>query len=137
MATHQPVQPDGGEQTGMLVLEEDPLGEPVVDPRYDLDDRNWVRYRSSWGGFIRLVLFVVLIVMAVMWVRGRIYSWIDAQIEPSGAMGDVVEFTIPEGASVNDVASALDSGGDHRQRHGVQVLAALRGRHHDHRIPRM
>jgi UPF0755 protein len=110
-ATHQPVWTDTDEQTGMLVLEEDPLGEPVVDPRYDLDDRNWVRYRSSWGGFLRLALFVVLIVVAFMWVRGRIYSWIDAQIEPSGASGAMVEFTIPDGASVNDVASALDSEG--------------------------
>jgi len=110
-ATHQPVRTAAGEQTGLLVIEEDPHGDPVVDPRYDLDDRNWVRYRSTWGGFLRLVLFALLIVLAVMWIRGRIYSWVDAQIEPSGPVGDLIEFTIPEGASTNDVASALDTEG--------------------------
>jgi UPF0755 protein len=110
-ATHRPVSSGPEEGTGLLVLEEDPYGEPMVDPRYDLDDRNWVRYRSSWGGFLRLVFFVVLIIFAVMWVRGRIYSWIDAQIEPSGAVGELVDLTIPEGASTNDVASVLDSEG--------------------------
>lgn len=110
-ATHQPVQSHDGESSGMLVIEEDPHGDPVVDPRYDLDDRNWVRYRSTWGGFLRLVLFAVLIILAVMWIRGRIYSWVDAQVEPAGPVGELIEFTIPEGASTNDVASALDTEG--------------------------
>ena len=110
-ATHRPVQIEPDERGALLVLEEDPHGEPVVDPRYDMDDRNWVRYRSSWGGFLRLVLFVVLVVLAVMWVRGRVYGWVDAQVEPSGPEGELVEFTIPDGASTNDVASALDTEG--------------------------
>ncbi|MFQ5556848.1 MAG: endolytic transglycosylase MltG [Acidimicrobiales bacterium] len=95
----------------IMVLEEDPYGDPLVDPRYDRDDRNWVRYRSTWGGFLRLVLFAVLVVLAVMWVRDRIYGWVDAQIDPTGEQGALVEFTIPEGASTNDVAGQLDQEG--------------------------
>lgn len=110
-ATHHPVAVESPDQGGTLVLEEDPYGDPVVDPRYDLDDRNWVRYRSTWGGFLRLVLFVVLIILTVLWIRGRIYGWVDAQIEPSGAQGAAIDFTIPEGASTNDVASALNRDG--------------------------
>ena len=95
----------------VMVLEEDPYGDPMVDPRYDLEDRNWVRYRSSWGGFLRLVLFIILIVLTVLWVRSRIYSWVDNQIVPTSPQGQQLEFEILPGASVNDVAGSLDSTG--------------------------
>ena len=93
------------------VFEDDPTGEPLVDPRYDADDRNWVRYRTSWGGFFRLVALVLLVILTVLWIRGRIYGWVDAQIEPSGPQGDMVSFSIKEGAAVNDIATDLDNAG--------------------------
>ena len=52
------------EQGVEYVLEDDPHALPMVDPRYDVDDKNWVRYRTSWGGFLRLVIFV----LAIIWV---------------------------------------------------------------------
>ncbi|NIR37903.1 MAG: hypothetical protein GWN79_12030, partial [Actinobacteria bacterium] len=45
------------------VFEDDPTADPLVDPRYDADDRNWVRYRTSWGGFLRVVGLVVLVIL--------------------------------------------------------------------------
>lgn len=91
------------------VFEDDPESDPLVDPRYDLDDRNWVRYRTSWGGILRIVILVVLVLFSASWIRGKVYSWIDAQIDPSGPVGAEVAFNIPKGASTNDVASALAS----------------------------
>lgn len=85
--------------------------EGLVDPRYDIDDANWVRYRRSWGGFLRFVAFAVFAVVAVMWVRDRIYDWVDTQVDPAGPQGAAIELTIPSGASVNDVSSVLDSAG--------------------------
>lgn len=91
------------------VFEDDPTASPLVDPRYDADDRNWVRYRTSWGGFLRLIGLVLLIAILVVTVRGRIYGWIDDQIEPAGPQGEAVSFTIAEGAAVNDIATDLDN----------------------------
>ncbi|RMH72109.1 MAG: hypothetical protein D6683_14125, partial [Actinomyces sp.] len=91
----------------VLVVEEDLEADPLVDPRYDLDDRNWVRYRPSRSGLMRTVLFVLLALASVLWVRGQIYAWIDRQIDPAGEPGELVEFTIPDGATTNDVASDL------------------------------
>ncbi|MEM9201870.1 MAG: endolytic transglycosylase MltG [Actinomycetota bacterium] len=93
------------------VLEDDPDALPMVDPRYDHEDRNWVRYRTSWGGFLRLVLFVLVIIWLITTVRGRIYGWVDAQIEPDGPAGELVEITIPSGASTNNVATILETEG--------------------------
>lgn len=95
----------------VLVVEEDLEADPLVDPRYDLDDRNWVRYRPSRSGLVRTVLFVVLALASVLWVRAQIYAWIDRQIDPGGEPGGVVEFTIPDGATTNDVASDLAAAG--------------------------
>jgi len=93
------------------VFEDDPTAEPLVDPRYDLDDRNWVRYRTSWGGIFRIILLILFVFFAVGWVRGKVYTWIDAQIDPAGPVGAEVAFNIPNGASTNDVASSLASKG--------------------------
>ncbi len=93
------------------VFEDDPTADPLVDPRYDADDRNWVRYRTSWGGFLRVVGLVVLVILVVVTVRNRIYGWIDDQIEPGGPRGELVAFTISEGAAVNDIATDLDNAG--------------------------
>ncbi len=93
------------------VLEDDPDALPLVDPRYDHEDRNWVRYRTSWGGFLRLVLLILAVIWLVTTVRGRIYGWVDAQIEPDGPEGDLVELTIPTGASTNNVATILENEG--------------------------
>ncbi len=98
-------------QGAVAVVEEELGDDPLVDPVYDADDRNWVRYRPFWGGFARLVLLVVVMVLAVGWVRGRIYGWVDAQITPEGLVGDAVELTIPQGASVNEIAGELQSAG--------------------------
>ena len=95
----------------MVVVEEELGEDPLVDPVYDADDRNWVRYRPFWGGFVRVVVLVVVVVLAVGWVRGRIYGWVDAQITPEGLPGDAVELTIPQGASVNEIAGELQSSG--------------------------
>ena len=95
----------------MVVVEEELGDDPLVDPVYDADDRNWVRYRPFWGGFARLVLLVVVVVLAVGWARGRIYGWVDSQITPEGLPGDAVELTIPQGASVNEIAGELQSAG--------------------------
>ena len=95
----------------MVVVEEELGDDPLVDPVYDADDRNWVRYRPFWGGFARLVVLVVVVVLAFGWVRGRIYGWVDAQITPEGLVGDAVELTIPQGASVNEIAGELQSAG--------------------------
>ena len=95
----------------MVVVEEELGDDPLVDPVYDADDRNWVRYRPFWGGFVRLVLLVVVVVLAVLWLRGRVYTWVDAQITPAGLPSYAVELTIPQGASVNEVAGELQSAG--------------------------
>ena len=95
----------------MVVVEEELGDDPLVDPVYDADDRNWVRYRPFWGGFARLVVLIVVVVLAVGWVRGRIYGWVDAQITPEGLPGDAVELTIPQGASVNEIAGELQNAG--------------------------
>ncbi len=93
------------------VLEDDPEAEPLVDPRYDIADRNWVRYRTSWGGFLRLVAFIIFVIWLITTVRGRIYGWVDDQIDPGGQQGASVEFTIPDGASTNNVATELVNSG--------------------------
>ena len=99
------------EQGVEYVLEDDPHALPMVDPRYDVDDKNWVRYRTSWGGFLRLVIFVLAIIWVVTTAGGRIYGWVDAQIEPGGEPGDPIELTIPSGASTNNVATLLENEG--------------------------
>ncbi|MEO0491794.1 MAG: endolytic transglycosylase MltG [Actinomycetota bacterium] len=99
------------EQGVEYVLEDDPQALPMVDPRYDYDDKNWVRYRTSWGGFLRLALFVLAAIWLVTTARGRIYDWVDAQIEPDGDPGDLIELTIPSGASTNNVATLLENEG--------------------------
>ena len=99
------------DQGSMVVVEEELDDDFIVDPVYDADDRNWVRYRPFWGGFIRLVVLVVVLVLAVGWVRGRIYGWVDTQITPEGLPGDAVELTIPQGASVNEIAGELQNAG--------------------------
>ena len=97
------------DQGEMVVVEEELRDEPLVDPVYDADDRHWVRYRPSWGGFARLVVLIVIVVIAAGWARGRVYSWVDTQITPEGLPGDAVELTIPQGASVNEIARDLQS----------------------------
>ena len=99
------------EQGVEYVLEDDPHALPMVDPRYDVEDRNWVRYRTSWGGFLRLVIFVVAVIWVVTTARDRIYGWVDAQIEPDGEPGDLIELAIPSGASTNNVATLLENEG--------------------------
>ena len=89
------------------VFEDDPGADPLVDPRYDADDRNWVRYRTSWGGLLRMIGLVVLVLVVVVTARNRVYSWIDDQIEAGGELGEEVPFTIEQGAAVNDVATKL------------------------------
>ncbi|MDE0162276.1 MAG: endolytic transglycosylase MltG [Acidimicrobiaceae bacterium] len=99
------------DQGSMMVVEEELDDDFIVDPVYDADDRNWVRYRPFWGGFMRLVVLGVVVAAAVLWVRGRVYGWVDAQITPEGLPGDAVELTIPQGASVNEIAGELQSAG--------------------------
>ncbi|MEM9466269.1 MAG: endolytic transglycosylase MltG [Actinomycetota bacterium] len=102
----------GVDEAGVeYVLEDDPDAHPLVDPRYDHEDRNWVRYRTSWGGFLRLILFVLVVIWLFTTVRGRIYGWVDDQIEPGGQPGDAVEIVIPSGASTNNVATILENEG--------------------------
>ncbi len=95
----------------MVVVEEELGDDPLVDPVYDANDRNWVRYRPFWGGFARWVVLGVLVVLAVLWVRGRVYGWVDAQVTPAGPRGDAVELTIVAGSSVNAIAGDLQSAG--------------------------
>lgn len=89
------------------VFEDDPGASPLVDPRYDAEDRNWVRYRTSWGGFLRIIGLVVFVIFAIVTVRSRVYSWLDDQIDAGGDHGELVDFTIQSGAAVNDVATKL------------------------------
>lgn len=91
------------------LVEDDPGTDPQVDPRYDAQDRNWVRYRGHWGGFLRLVGAVVIVAVLFSTIRGRIYDWIDQQIVPPGAIGESVTFTIGTGESVNQIATNLDN----------------------------
>ena len=91
------------------IFEDDPTIDPVVDPQYNVQDRNWVRYRKYWGTPLRLFGIVVLIVFVVANVRGRIYSWIDDQIVPPGALGEPLEFNIGAGESVNQIATNLNN----------------------------
>lgn len=93
------------------VFEDDPGADPLVDPRYDADDRNWVRYRTSWGGFLRIIGIVILLIVVVVTARNRVYDWIDDQVSAGGDLGEEVAFTIPEGAAVNDVATSLADAG--------------------------
>ncbi len=93
------------------VFEDDPGATPLVDPRYDADDRNWVRYRTSWGGFLRVIGLVILVLVLVVTVRSRIYGYIDDQVSQGGEHGESVPFNIQTNSAVNDVATALaDSG---------------------------
>ncbi len=97
---------------GTTVVVEEELGDsPMVDPVYDADDRNWVRYRPFWGGFIRLVVLAAVLAAAVLWTRGRIYEWVDSQIVPEGGPGGAVELTIVPGTSVNEIAGELQNAG--------------------------
>ena len=82
-----------------------------IDPSYDAADRNWVRYRPRWGSLPRLLLFGFILVVAIVWIRERIYVWVDDQINPEGQIGGIVEYTLPPGASVNDVATDLATAG--------------------------
>lgn len=112
-----PVGAHGGAQPPadsgyMVVVDEQVAGhDPLVDPAYDADDRNWVRYRPPWGGAFRLLLLVVIAVFAVMWLRGRIYGWVDDQIAPEGPSGTQVELSIEPGSSINDIAGDLHAAG--------------------------
>ncbi len=85
--------------------------DPMVDPGYDADDRNWIRYRPAWGGFVRLLVFGLVLLVAILWMRSRIYGWVDAQITPAGPAGAPVELTIASGSSLNDIAGDLHSAG--------------------------
>ena len=95
----------------MIVVEEELGDHPLVDPVYDAEDRNWVRYRPFWGGFARLVVLLALVVIAALWMRGRIYGWVDAQITPEGPPDSAVELTIVPGTSVNEIAGDLQGAG--------------------------
>ena len=95
----------------MIVVEEELGDHPLVDPVYDAEDRNWVRYHPFWGGFARLVVLLALVVMAALWMRGRIYDWVDAQITPEGPPDSAVELTIVPGTSVNEIAGDLQGAG--------------------------
>jgi UPF0755 protein len=89
------------------VFEDDPGANPLVDPRYDAEDRNWVRYRTTWGGLLRGVGLIVLVLVLIVTARNRVYSWIDDQVDAGGDHGEDLEFTIESGAAVNDVATKL------------------------------
>ncbi len=93
------------------VFEDDPGAIPLVDPRYDADDRNWVRYHTSWGGFLRIVGLVVFLFLVVVTIRNRAYDWIDDQVNAGGDLGDAVEFTVQPGSAVNDIATELADAG--------------------------
>ncbi len=91
------------------VLEDDPEADLIVDPRYEEEDRNWVRYRSRWGGFLRLAVLIVLVLWGFTVARGRLEDWVDRQITPEGSLGPTVEFTIHDGETTNGVATALEN----------------------------
>ncbi len=93
------------------VFEDDPDADPLVDPRYDAEDRNWVRYGGRWGGFLRLLGVVVIVFFSFTTIRGWIYDWIDGQIVPAGPIGDPVVFTVGVGEAVNQTATNLDNAG--------------------------
>jgi peptidoglycan lytic transglycosylase G len=93
------------------VFEDDPGATPLVDPRYDAQDRNWVRYRTSWGGLLRIVGFVVLVLVVVVTIRNRAYDWIDDQVNAGGDLGEPVPFTVQPGSAVNDIATELADAG--------------------------
>ncbi len=99
--------------SGYMVVVDEQVADhdPLVDPAYDADDRNWVRYRPAWGGTFRLLLFAVIAVLAVMWLRGRIYGWVDDQIAPDVPPGLQVELSIEPGSSLNDIAGDLYAAG--------------------------
>ncbi|MCP4222440.1 MAG: hypothetical protein GY773_03760, partial [Actinomycetia bacterium] len=67
--------------------------------------------RTSWGGFLRIVALIIAVIWLIGAVRGRIYGWVDDQIEPAGDQGALVEFNIPDGASTNNVATDLVNSG--------------------------
>lgn len=108
---YERVAPSGYERVAESVAPSGVDQEPTVDPRYDSFGRNWVRYRPGWSGGPRLVVFILIVIMAIVWARSRIYGWIDAQVEPEGAQGELVDFTVPTGSSVNDVAAGLHDAG--------------------------
>lgn len=93
------------------VFEDDPGASPLVDPHYDAEDRNWVRYRTSWGGFLRVIGLVVIVLFVIVTARNRVYSWLDDQIDSGGDHGEEIPFTIQSGAAVNDVATNLAEAG--------------------------
>ena len=102
-----------GRAPGPIVVADEQFADhdPLVDPVYDADDRNWVRYRPAWGGVLRLLLFGFVVVAALLWLRNAIYAWVDAQVDPAGPQGAPVEFTVVPGSSVNDIAGDLNAAG--------------------------
>ena len=124
--------------SGAMVVVEEELGDdPLVDPVYDADDRNWVRYRPFWGGFARLVVLGVVVVLAALWMRGRIYGWVDAQITPEGLSGDAIKLTIPQGASVNEIAGELQGEGVISNATAFRYWLRCDGDADHHKVPRV
>ena len=82
-------------------------GEPIEI----IDRRDWVRMPRRTGSVFRFLVVGFVVFLGVFAVYGRVTTWWDDQYDPPGEPGDSVEFTIPSGATANDVTQQLFADG--------------------------
>ena len=82
-------------------------GEPIEV----IDRRDWVRMPRRTGPVFRFLVVGFIVFLGVFAVYGRVTTWWDDQYDPPGEPGDSVEFTIPSGATANDVTQQLFADG--------------------------
>lgn len=83
----------------------DPLSPEFVDPYYQADE--WERLPRRTNPVIRIGAIVALILLSGAFLFNRANSWLDAQLDPSGAQGGSLVVEVPQGASDSDVMRIL------------------------------
>ena len=77
------------------------------EPLEIIDRRDWVRMPRRTGPVFRFALVGFVVMIGVFAVYGRVTTWWENQYDPPGEPGSAVEFTIPAGATANDVTQQL------------------------------
>ncbi len=71
------------------------------------DEGQWVDYREPMSGRKRLVIVLASILALVVFAAGATYVWVQRQIDPPGAAGEVVEVEIVSGSTTEDIGRVL------------------------------
>ncbi|MGI9603097.1 MAG: endolytic transglycosylase MltG [Acidimicrobiales bacterium] len=90
-----------------------PKAEPVTAAGYDpeagqdFDSRDYVPLPNRSGPLRRIAIIgvVLLVVGVIAWRTGS--AWYDRQVHPPGDPGELVEFTVEEGWTLNQIADGL------------------------------